>query len=121
MNKIQKARLNKWADALESGNYKQGRWWLRPNLVEGDENGPDTFCCLGVACDLYAKNTKKGKWDGEKFRTNKYDENDANPPEPVTEYFGISIETAEKLVDMNDEKHNTFKTIAKFIRKLASK
>lgn len=33
-----------WADALESGKYKQGRGQLRGNN--------DDYCCLGVLCDL---------------------------------------------------------------------
>jgi hypothetical protein len=33
----------KWADALESGKYKQGHNWLRHK---------GHFCCLGVLCDL---------------------------------------------------------------------
>lgn len=37
----------KWIAALTSGEYKQGRNWLRTS--------EDGFCCLGVLCDLYAK------------------------------------------------------------------
>ncbi len=33
----------KWLEALESGNYKQGRGCL---------NGPNGFCCLGVLCEV---------------------------------------------------------------------
>ena len=36
----------KWVDALRSGDYQQGRNYLRT------DNG---FCCLGVLCDLYGK------------------------------------------------------------------
>lgn len=39
----------KWLEALRSGEYKQGKEALRL---------PDnTFCCLGVLCDLHAKET----------------------------------------------------------------
>lgn len=34
-----------WADALESGDYKQGVGQLKHG---------DSFCCLGVLCDLYS-------------------------------------------------------------------
>lgn len=34
----------KWVDALRSGNYKQGKSKLR--------NADNTFCCLGVLCDV---------------------------------------------------------------------
>jgi hypothetical protein len=36
----------KWVSALRSGDYQQGRNYLRT------DNG---FCCLGVLCDLYGK------------------------------------------------------------------
>lgn len=37
----------KWVEAIRSGDYKQGRGQLA--------DGEGKFCCLGVACDLYAK------------------------------------------------------------------
>lgn len=42
----------KWIAALRSGDYKQTHGALR------DENG---YCCLGVLCDVAAKEGK-GKW-----------------------------------------------------------
>lgn len=42
-----------WVDALRSGQYKQTKNKLQTN--EG-------YCCLGVLCDIYAKQTKKGSW-----------------------------------------------------------
>lgn len=36
-----------WLEALRSGEYKKGVGCLRAN--------DNTFCCLGVLCDLYAK------------------------------------------------------------------
>ena len=39
-----------WVKALRSGEYKQTRGQLK--------NG-DTYCCLGVACDLYGKHVLK--------------------------------------------------------------
>lgn len=42
----QRANVRKLIDALRSGKYRQGRFALRP----GDGS---TYCCLGVACDLY--------------------------------------------------------------------
>lgn len=37
--------LEEWIAALRSGKYKQGRAALR--------NADDTYCCMGVLCDLY--------------------------------------------------------------------
>ena len=45
----------KWVAALRSGEYKQGRGQLRSE---------DLFCCLGVLCDLHAKETGS-EWRGE--------------------------------------------------------
>ena len=36
--------IQKWVDALRSGDYKQGNGCLR------DHN--DNYCCLGVACEV---------------------------------------------------------------------
>jgi hypothetical protein len=36
----------KWIATLRSGKYKQGAGHLRNN---------DLYCCLGVLCDIYAK------------------------------------------------------------------
>jgi hypothetical protein len=37
-----------WLAALRSGNYRQGR-----SMLHGvPDDGPPTFCCLGVLCDL---------------------------------------------------------------------
>lgn len=43
----------KWVAALRSGDYAQTSRRLR--------NG-DSFCCLGVLCDLYSKETRTGEW-----------------------------------------------------------
>lgn len=44
-----------WVDALESGEYTQGRGALHiraPKNALGHETGPERFCCLGVLCHL---------------------------------------------------------------------
>ena len=42
-----------WVEALRSGIYEQGRYWLRHE---------DEFCCLGVLCDLHAQATNR-EWE----------------------------------------------------------
>lgn len=44
----------KWIEALLSGEYKQANGVLRKDT---------NFCCLGVLCDLYRKDTGKGQWE----------------------------------------------------------
>lgn len=49
-----------WADALESGQYQQGKHYLHPKGVDGQ----DTFCCLGVLCDVaMERGVFVGRWD----------------------------------------------------------
>jgi hypothetical protein len=95
----------KWLQALRSGKYKQTTACLQ------DEAG---FCCLGVLCDLYAKETKAASWQ--------YDENgsievfntgsvrgplggryDAYPPTAVYTWAGLHHSTAKRLAVINDE------------------
>lgn len=52
MNKNAKA----WVAALRSGDYKQTKAVLAEQL-----NGDYGYCCLGVACELYAKEHPKFK------------------------------------------------------------
>lgn len=44
---VNKERIELWAKALESGEYRQGS----QSLLDGNK-----YCCLGVACDLAMKN-----------------------------------------------------------------
>lgn len=43
-----------WVEALRSGEYSQNRGSLRKG---------DRFCCLGVANDVYRRETGEGIWD----------------------------------------------------------
>jgi hypothetical protein len=43
----------KWVTHLKSGEYKKGKGYLHKD---------DTYCCLGVLCDLYQKETGHGAW-----------------------------------------------------------
>ena len=47
-----------WVEALRSGEYKQ---------TDGRLKVGDRFCVLGTACDLFAKHTGQGRWDGDQF------------------------------------------------------
>ena len=75
-----------WVRALRSGEYKQGIGVLRRN---------DTYCCLGVACDLYMKAENKGAWiQPSNERANSYfvvgdDAKDGTLPKAVVEWLGL--------------------------------
>jgi hypothetical protein len=47
-------RIRKWLTALRSGDYTQGTGVLR--------NKDNCFCCLGVAIDIFNKDTGFGEW-----------------------------------------------------------
>lgn len=106
---MKRSIARKWAKALESGEYKQGKEQLR--------NG-DNFCCLGVLCNLHAqehpefaaKQKKKKAYDGEEGLT----------PTVVCEWSEInynpSVGGVGNLARLNDE-GASFLEIAKIIRK----
>jgi len=115
-------RQTKLVEALESGTYAQGIGQLR-NANVLDENGapaPDSYCCLGVACDVYLRETGEGRWDDWAFELGVENEN-AWLPVTVAKWFGFSNATGNlvgenrSLMGMNDE-GIPFPEIAKTIR-----
>ena len=71
-----------WINALP--NYRQGKQCLR------DPN--DKFCCLGVLCDLYVKETGKAEWEVYRLVNQEYGilGNTAFLPEEVAEWAGLN-------------------------------
>ena len=76
-----------WLKALRSGDYKQGRGYLR--------RGNDTFCCLGVLCNIHAQQNP----DSELIKLSSFDRYlevhtyggvSAIPPEEVLKWAGIN-------------------------------
>lgn len=61
---MKKRVLTKWLKALRSGKYKQGRG----ALCQIDKKGNESFCCLGVLCDMYNKEQKRNKKKGLKVK-----------------------------------------------------
>lgn len=62
---MKKAIKKRWLEALRSGEYKQGRNYLKAT----DKNGVDRFCCLGVLCDLYVKDHVTKHWEVDVLET----------------------------------------------------
>jgi hypothetical protein len=63
-NETEKQRTQRikaeWVAALRSGRYNQGQSQLR---YLQEEDGSAKFCCLGVLCDLYAReHDQRGFW-----------------------------------------------------------
>ena len=111
---VNKARVQKLVKILKSGKYKQGRSALRPK--------EDKFCCLGVACDVYAKETGESLWTVNRTQSlweeGKYRFARARTmlPTKVAKYFGISKRRQLNLAEMNDD-GQSFKKIADYMEK----
>lgn len=111
MNKTIK---RKWISALKSGKYGQTREKLK------SKNG--TFCCLGVLCDIYAKEKNK-KWhtneDDEKMM--EMDDSDGSLPKSVMKWAGLNSGNPKinghTLSEWNDQEEYKFKEIATLIEK----
>ena len=80
---------DKWIKALKSGEYKQTQSFLRTDKG---------YCCLGVLCDLYHKETGKGEWEEHrddfgnyyKFKTDNPSEADTKLlPRDVVKWAGL--------------------------------
>jgi hypothetical protein len=119
-----------WTKALRSNKYKQGKFTLR--------NHDNSFCCLGVLCDLYNKEQKKKKkklLDVVKItcqiegKCYKYDNATSYLPTIVKKWAGMKTTKGEfiknddyefyNLAAFNDGDYNgkakSFKQIAKII------
>lgn len=72
-----------WVEALRSGEYQQGR-----NALRAD----DRFCCLGVLCDVYIKETSQAEWETDEggnssdYSFVEKDGNSGRPSVPVSKF-----------------------------------
>ena len=92
------SRVQKLVDALRSGEFSQGKGHLHTN--EG-------FCCLGVACEIYRRETDLGEWVDHKptYKAFKLPEKESHLtgtniagvtailPAEVARWFGFSTTT----------------------------
>jgi len=91
-----------WVSALRSGKYHQGKNLLRPN--------EDTYCCLGVLCDL-AEKESIGKYDRSEehmgytfWYDNSFEERwneDSELPYPVMKW--AKLESENPKIKMNEK------------------
>lgn len=96
--------------ALRSGEFRQAKYTLR-NI---NKDGSFRYCCLGVACEIWHRETGKGRWErgGEYENASERSKSDistfyegpgefanwniATIPSVVSEYFGLGQETGDK-------------------------
>lgn len=105
-----------WIKALRSGKYKQGRGMLRTR-----EN---TFCCLGVLCDLRSRQLRRSPWKQNDHGYWSYGQryNDAVLTPAVMRWAGLKstdpvINAELSLSGYNDSRKYGFKQIARLIEK----
>ena len=90
--------MRKCVAALRSGEFEQGRGQLRRY---------NSYCCLGVMCEVYRRETGRGEWiDGWTFEMEDRMAN-ASLPFPVREWVGLRGGSGEygsktSLTDRND-------------------
>jgi hypothetical protein len=108
---MKRSIARKWAAALDSGEYKQGKGRLRKG---------DKFCCLAVLCNLHAQEHPEIA-DTQKHKSVYLGARSALPPE-VQEWAGMNSDEGYitynlNLMSMNDLEGKSFTEIAKVIRK----
>lgn len=99
-----------WIKALRSGDYEQTDGQLKNEYS-------NSFCCLGVLCDLAAKD------GGEKWTNwGTYGENHDTDflPTHMRRYIKMCISEQRRLVEMNDG-GRSFENIASEIEKIRDK
>lgn len=84
----------KWVKALRSGLYTQGRNVLRRG---------DSFCCVGVLCDIHREETGEGSWvpmdsgigEGSLgYFTERGEEEALTTPPSVMDWAGVNLNEA---------------------------
>lgn len=103
-----------WLEALRSGKYKQVGGALKDRLATGKMG----FCCLGVLCDLAAKDGGD-KWETSESGGNTiyYKDESGQLPNVMRKFLKITKNQQAKLVDMNDSEGKKFNDIADYIEK----
>jgi hypothetical protein len=101
----------KWLKALRSGEYVQCYSRLRDKGIDKDDNTINTYCCLGVACEVVGYRPPLGK--GFISKKSKRPSQADKVPDILRGSDGI----AHNLSDFNDNHGWSFKKIAAWVDK----
>jgi len=107
----------KWVDALRSGEYKQGKSYLRSS---------DSYCCLGVLADVIIKETDQYYWRRDSTISklvevysliNKMDEAVVGSGKFYSAFYDEYLYSLEQdnLIKLNDGENLSFNEIADYI------
>lgn len=110
---------DKWLTALRSGEYLRGKGRLK---YIGITSANDRYCCLGVLCELYKKETGRVKWinGGRDLEITSMLEDHSKyhsyiPDEIIDDLNLLDLKEMEVLVKMNDSLNKSFVEIADYI------
>lgn len=114
---MKKDVADKWAAALRSGEYKQGTMRLHTRST-------DSYCCLGVLCELAAKEIPIEIAEGCGSYGKCYELEYTSPPAKVRKWAGLLTDEGSffapnfsSLMELNDSEGRTFTEIADVIEK----
>ncbi len=88
---VHERNFNKWLDALESGDYRQGWAALANPLVSGEK----AYCCLGVGCQVA---DIKGDWQTMALAPREFIDWLG-----ITEFVGSALTTGTEQYDVKDD------------------
>jgi len=104
----------KLVDALESGKYRQTDGFLCGFDGAVNSGEPTCFCWAGLACEIFRQETGQGEWfyrhplvltkGPVEYRTFVLENRvyKVTMPKEVLDFFGISEEMADSLIEEND-------------------
>lgn len=96
---INKEAMREWVSTLYYGKYDQTDGQLEHLEYEGDDVVSSSFCCLGVACDLFKNRMKLTREVNEETDLITYNGIHDVLPEPVADYLGLE---SDPVVGYND-------------------
>ncbi len=114
---IMNERVRKlWANALRSGNYRQGKQALKVKTKDGE----CVLCALGVLCHLFLEDTGEGDWELQKQGNFAFLGREFQIPVCVMDWAGLDIPDpyltpAVRVTEANDKLNWTFTQIADLI------
>lgn len=109
---MNRKNIQKWVDALRSGNFRQGQGTLC--------TGGRYYCCLGVACEIAIENGVEISKRTDQFSNYTYYNNEPSTlPIIVRDWLGVDshdpVVEGESLSNWNDVRGANFSTIADMI------
>lgn len=112
--------LQDWINTLRSDKYKQGKHFLR--------RAENTFCCLGVLCDivnptLWSDEAEENKYEHTCPTISRFTYDGHNTqllPSDISEKYGIDGNVQDVLSQWNDNTGIGFAGIADLIEKHAT-